>query len=406
MPGRRRWVVLAAGTVVQTSQAAASFGLAVLAPVLRDRYHLSLTQIGVLLGGASVGAVATLLPWGLAADRIGERATATVGLLGAAAGLAGAAYAPGFVTLVVLLALANAFGASTNTATGRAVTSWFRREERGFALGIRQTSVPIGGFAAALAVPPIAGHWGSRGALVALAAVSLVAAIAALAFMLEGPIRSDIEDPAEALRHPLRDRRVWRLSLGSSLLIYTQVAVTGFIVLFLESQRGYSHAEAGAALAVINVLGAAGRLGGGRLSDRLGSRVGLIRRIALATALTLGAAAALLAELGLARRACARPRRRALDELERALRHGRGRDRRAEPERGRARAPADAPRGGRRRDAARLRPVRAGDLMARGHRRRGGVPAPRHRRPAPARALTGRLTRPWAACRSGRGSGA
>ena len=49
---RRRWVVLAAGTVAQTSQAAAYSGLAVLAPALRDRYHLSLTQVGVLLGGA------------------------------------------------------------------------------------------------------------------------------------------------------------------------------------------------------------------------------------------------------------------------------------------------------------------------------------------------------------------
>ena len=94
-------MVLAAGTGVQTSQAVAFSGLAVLAPTLRDRYDLSLTQIGVLLGGASVGAVLTLLPWGLLADRIGERTTATVGLLGAAAGLAGAAYAPDFASLVL-----------------------------------------------------------------------------------------------------------------------------------------------------------------------------------------------------------------------------------------------------------------------------------------------------------------
>lgn len=295
---RRRWVVLAAGTVVQTSQAAAYSGLAVLAPVLRDRYHLSLTQVGVLLGGTSVGAMLTLLPWGLAADRIGERATATVGLLGAAAGLAGAAHAPEFVSLVVVLAFANAFGASSNTATGRAVTSWFPRAERGFALGVRQTSVPIGGFAAALGVPPIADHWGSQAALLALAAFSLVAAATAAALFVEGPVREDVEDEADALRHPLRDRRIWRLSLGSSLLLFTQVSVTGFVVLFLESQRGFSHAEAGAVLAGMNVVGAAGRLLSGRLSDRLGSRVGLIRRTAVATTAAVGAAAALLGAAG------------------------------------------------------------------------------------------------------------
>jgi sugar phosphate permease len=295
---RSRWAVLAAGTVVQASQAAAVSGLAVLAPVLRDRYDLSLTQIGVLLGGSGIGAVLTLLPWGLAADGLGERVTATVGALGAAAGLAGAAYAPEFVSLVVLLSIAGALGASANTATARAVTSWFPREKRGFALGIRQTSVPIGGFVAALGIPPIADHWGSRAALVALAAASVVAAILAVMFMIAGPVRSDVEDTAEALRHPLRDRRVWRLSLGSSLLVCTQFAVLGFIVLFLESERGYSHVEAGAALAAINVLGAAGRLTAGRVSDRLGTRVGLIRWIVLAAALALGATAALLSESG------------------------------------------------------------------------------------------------------------
>jgi MFS family permease len=282
---------------VQTSQAAAFSGLAVLAPVLRDRYHLSLTEIGVLLGGASVGAVLTLLPWGLAADRVGERTTATVGLLGAAGGLAGSAYAPDFASLVLFLFLASAFGASTNTATGRAVTSWFPRAERGFALGIRQTAIPVGGFSAALGVPPIVDQWGSRGALVALAAFSLLAALAAVLFMVEGPLRS-VEDEADALRHPLRDRRIWRLSFGSSLLIFTQVAVTGFVVLFLESQRGFSHGQAGAVLAGMNVIAAVGRLGGGRLSDRLGSRIGLIRGIALATALAVGTVAGVLGESG------------------------------------------------------------------------------------------------------------
>jgi MFS family permease len=72
----------------------------------------------------------------------------------------------------------------------------------------------------------------------------------------------------------------------------------GFIVLFLESQRGYSHPEAGAVLAAINVVGAIGRLAGGRLSDRLGTRLGLIRWIVLGTALALGAASALVTESG------------------------------------------------------------------------------------------------------------
>jgi sugar phosphate permease len=291
----RASLVLAVGTIAQTSQAAASFGLAVLAPDLRDRYGLSLTQVGVLLGVAAVGAVVTLLPWGIAADHVGERLTGTLGLVGAGAALAGAAYAPNFAALAILLAVSGAFGASTNTATGRAVTSWFPRGKRGFALGIRQTSVPIGGVAAALGIPLIADAGGSRAALLVLAVFSLIAACLAAAWLVEGPVRSDEEHQTDAFRHPVRDGRIWRLSLGSSSLIATQVAITGFVVIFLESQRDFTAAEAGLVLAAINVIGVAGRLVSGRQSDRSGGhRIALIRAIAVATALAVCAVAALV----------------------------------------------------------------------------------------------------------------
>jgi MFS family permease len=91
----------------------------------------------------------------------------------------------------------------------------------------------------------------------------------------------------------VRDRRIWRLSIGSSVLICTQAAVTGFVVLFLESTYDFSPGEAGAVLAGMNVLAAAGRLVSGRLSDRRGGRVPLIRRIAVGAAIATGAAAAL-----------------------------------------------------------------------------------------------------------------
>jgi MFS family permease len=84
------------------------------------------------------------------------------------------------------------------------------------------------------------------------------------------------------------------LSFGSSALIFTQVVVTGFIVLYLESQRDFSATEAGLVLALINVVGASGRLWSGRASDRRGGRrVALIRAIAVGAAVALFAAAAL-----------------------------------------------------------------------------------------------------------------
>ena len=92
---RYRWAVLAAGTAgAGELLARARSGLPVLAPTLREEYDLSLAQIGVLLAAAWVGAPFTLLPWGLAADRFGERLVLALGLAGCAACLVGAAFAP------------------------------------------------------------------------------------------------------------------------------------------------------------------------------------------------------------------------------------------------------------------------------------------------------------------------
>ena len=95
--------MLAAGTAAQTSFSAVTIGLAVLAPALRDAYDLSLFRVGIVLDSVWIGTMLTLLPWGLLADRLGERLVLAVGLGGCGAALIAAANADGFTQLVVLL---------------------------------------------------------------------------------------------------------------------------------------------------------------------------------------------------------------------------------------------------------------------------------------------------------------
>ena len=51
-----------------------------MAPFLRHRYGLTLGETGVLLSASLAGSVLTLIPWGLATDRVGERGVLVVGL--------------------------------------------------------------------------------------------------------------------------------------------------------------------------------------------------------------------------------------------------------------------------------------------------------------------------------------
>jgi len=289
---RYRWAVLAAGTAAQASSAATfAIGLPVLAPELREEYGLSLAQVGVLLAAAWVGSTFTLLPWGLAADRIGERIVLAVGLVACAACLAGAAYAPSFGWLLVLLGLAGAVGSGVNSASGRAVMHWFAADERGLALGVRQTAIPLGGLVAALAVPPLADAGGSETAFLFLASLCAGGAVAG-ALVLRGREVSDGIETATVAR-TLADGRLWRLSLGGGIYLYAQVAVIGFGVLFLHDEHGLSEGEAALVIAVSQVLAVGFRVGAGRWSDLVGERVAPLRQAGLAVAASLVLTAAL-----------------------------------------------------------------------------------------------------------------
>lgn len=289
-----RWVVLAVGTIAQGATAMYFLGLAAVTPALRDHFGLSLAEVGAMIGVISVGLVATLIAWGGAADRFGERGVMAAGLTGAALALGAAALVRDPVAAGGLLLLAGAAGASVNAASGRAVLTWFPAQRRGLAMAVRQTSVPIGAAIAAVVLPSVAsGPGGIPAVFVVLAACCLAAAVAVAIWIREPPgLRTGGKAPS-GLRAVLADRRLLRLSLAGLLLVVPQFLGSVFIVEVLHEGSGVPLAVAGGLLALTQVLGAIGRLGNGVWSDRAASRLGPLRIIALAVAAGWALAAAL-----------------------------------------------------------------------------------------------------------------
>jgi sugar phosphate permease len=283
--------VLAAGTGAQTSFSAVIVGLPVLAPTLKDAHDLSLLQVGVVLDALWIGTLLTLLPWGVLADRVGERLVLATGLVACAVALVGAGYAASFESLILLVGLAGAAGASVNAASGRAVMQWFPAAERGFALGVRQTAIPVGGLISALVLPALA----LRSAFVFLAALCVAGAVFGVAVIREreGAAEDDVLEP-RGLGATLRDHRLWLLCGASSFYLVAQLAITGFLVLFFHEERGLTTAAAAGVLAGVQVVAAAMRIGGGRWSDRLGSRIRPLRIVGVGSAITLAVAVVLL----------------------------------------------------------------------------------------------------------------
>ena len=286
---RYRWVVLAAGTLAQASFSASSVGLPALGPALKSHYGLTLGETGVVLAAIGIGMLFTLLPWGLIADRVDERWVIATGLTGAGGLLAVASTTHDFGTVTGALVGVGALGASVNAASGRAIMSWFTPAELGLALGIRQTAIPIGAAIGAAILPVLASAGDTRRAFLFLAAACVTGAVIAAAFIRSG---MDAEPDLGQVSRPLRDPRMWLLGTGAGLYLTAQIGITSFVVLFLHEHRRISTHFAAAVLAAIYVLAVAARIGSGRISDRLARRLGPLRAIGVALAVSTAAVAA------------------------------------------------------------------------------------------------------------------
>ncbi|HXZ75541.1 MAG TPA: MFS transporter [Streptosporangiaceae bacterium] len=288
----RRWLVLAAGTVALTAGSAFQYGLAYLIPALRAS-GLSLAQAGVIVACPTVGLLLTLVAWGAAADRWGERRILATGLGAAGLVLLAAGRARDMAAPGACLVVAGAAGASVYAASGRLILGWFAARERGLAMGIRQSAQPLGVAVAAVALPSLAAR-GLAAAFAFLGGFCLVAAAMVVA-VVRDPARA--RERTQAQRgSPYRTRVLWRIHAASALLVVPQFTVSTFALVFLVDTRGWRAPAAGALLAATAAGGAVSRLGAGHWSDRLGSRMRPMRILALATtaallALALAAAA-------------------------------------------------------------------------------------------------------------------
>lgn len=260
-----------------------------LIPLLHLERGLSLVNAGLIASAPLVGTTTTLIVWGAVVDRIGERRSMAYGMaLITVAAFAAVLTSHSYVALATFLFLGGMGGASASSASGRIVVGWFPAEQRGFAMGIRQTAQPLGVGLAALIIPVTAKNLGLQTALLVPACMCLVALLVGLLIIdPPRPTRREAADLGQ-LDNPYRsDNRLWRIHLSSMLLVIPQYTVWTYAVVWLISERHWSAFAAGALVAIVQLLGSAGRIAAGIWSDRVGSRLGPMRAVAVGAMLSM-----------------------------------------------------------------------------------------------------------------------
>jgi sugar phosphate permease len=280
----RRWFILAVGILAQAATCSFLYGIATLVPALRHDDQLSLVEGSVVVSAPVVGLLFTLIAWGAAADRYGERNVIASGVALAAVFLGIAGLVHGAVALCVLLVLAGAGAASVNAASGRMVMGWFSATERGLAMGARQTAQPLGVAIGALALPPLAARFGAHQALLFPAGLCAISVLIVLIVVLDPPRPAAIAGAAPAGSPYRGESTLWKIHAASSLLVIPQFAVSAFTLVYLVSERNWNPTDAGRLIFFFQLAGAFGRIGSGIWSDRVGSRLRPMRQLALLSA--------------------------------------------------------------------------------------------------------------------------
>jgi MFS family permease len=277
----RAWTALSLGVAAQTSGTVFVSAPAFLIPLLHTGRGLTLAQAGLLAATPTMGMVLTLVLWGALADRIGEKWVIAGGLALTALATAGAIMAQGYIELGLFFLLGGMASASTNAASGKVVVGWFPKDRRGLAMGIRQMSQPLGVTVAALTIPTLASTGGIGTALLVPLVLTGVLA-AACAIGIVNPSRAAASASAAAPRNPYRSSGfLWRIHAVSILLVVPQFTLSTFGLVWLVTELRFPALAAGVVVGVAQFVGAVGRIGVGVLSDRLGSRVRLLRWVAI-----------------------------------------------------------------------------------------------------------------------------
>ena len=267
-----RYYVLFLMTLTQTGASLLPQAFGSLVPFLVMSLALNKAQIGFAFGMVTVGLIAGSVLAGIMVDRFGERPIILWSGLAMGIALGAAATWENYDWLLFCFLIFSFANAASTPAGGRAILLWFRAD-RGFAMGIRQTGVPLGGLAGALTLPAIALHWDYRVALAAAGAFTVVLSLAAVFGYPDPPTQEVGATPFRELwrgmRRLARDPRSVSVSIVHMIFNVAQGAMISFFTLTLVNRSHVGVGAAALALAVAQAGATLGRVGWGLASDKL-----------------------------------------------------------------------------------------------------------------------------------------
>mgnify|MGYP002760853653 FL=1 len=271
------------------------FNYSAVLPLVVEDWGLSGTRAGVIFGAFQAGYLLSVVPAGALTDRRSARVVMAGGaFVAGAASLGFALVADGFVTGTVLRALAGAGMAGVYVPGMRFVAGWFPESARGRAMGVYVGTYSTSAGLSFLLASPAATAVGWRTAVAATSVGALLVPLVILGVGRDPPSAGASASADTGFDLSILRNRAYLAIVGVYAFHNWELfGMRNWVVAFLVAETAVDGGVAGTVAGLVIVLGGAGNLLGGTLSDRYGRR-----QVVGAALATSGLVSAALGSLG------------------------------------------------------------------------------------------------------------
>ena len=249
---------------------------------LLDAGLLNTTELGsigfALLAAYAVGKTVN----GFLGDRVHLARFFVAGLVLSALCNLGFGLSNHYLAFVLLWALNGWFQSVGATTSGVSLTAWFASAKLGTRYSLWSISHNLGEGLTFVVTAALVSHAGWRWGFFGPGLFSLALALILTRTLPDRPQALGLRPPQKAppadaearsvgalQREAARNPLVWLIGLGSACMYVARYGISNWGVLYLQVEHGYTLLEASSAVSMVPIVGAAGTLSSGPLSDWL-----------------------------------------------------------------------------------------------------------------------------------------
>lgn len=270
-----KWVMLIVATLAQTTATLITYGVGVFALFWKEEYALTNTESGLLVSVVNVGPLFCMLFVGRLLDQYNEKILISISsfLLGSLLLLTN--IVSGFNGLLFVLLLIGMFYSVSQPGGSKVILKWFRKENRGLAMGIRQAGIPIGGALAGVLIPFLTVQYNMTYAINSIACICIIGGLLFFMFYKEPYVQEEARKGHNnisfwmELKVVICKKELYPIYITGICMISLQMVLVGHFMKFLAGEQSITFIVAGTVFSVMFFSGMIGRIALATISDVL-----------------------------------------------------------------------------------------------------------------------------------------